>query len=42
MMQQRHYIDMMLFGEIIPLKYENKVEDNLSTAAQVSTEEEET
>lgn len=33
MMQQRHYIDMMLFGEIISLKYENKVEDNLSTAA---------
>lgn len=33
MIQQKHHIDMMLFGEIIPLEYENQVEDNMPVAA---------
>jgi len=33
MMQQKHHIDMMLFGEKIPLEI---VEDNLFVATQVS------
>lgn len=39
MMQQKYDIDMMLFGEIIPLQL---VEDNLFAAAQVSDEKAET
>ena len=36
-MQQKHHIGMMLFGEIIPLEFENQVEDNLFAAVQINT-----
>lgn len=32
MMQQKHHIDMMLFGATIPLESKNQVEDNLSSS----------
>lgn len=41
-MQQKNHIDMILFGEIISLEFENQVEDNLSTTTHVSKEVEET
>lgn len=42
MMQQKHHIDMILFGERIPLESENKMEENLFAVTQVSKEAEET
>lgn len=41
-MQQKHHIDMMLFGEIIPRESESQVEDNVSLAPQFSIKVEET
>lgn len=37
-LQEKHHIDMMLFGEIILLESEKKLRDNLSATTQVSTE----
>ena len=40
-MQQKHHIDMMLFGEITPLESANQEEDNLFAATHASKEVEE-
>lgn len=41
-MQQKHHIDMMLFGEITSLEFENQMEDNMFATTHVCTKIEET